>query len=161
MRAMSFTVESPENVVPCPQGCDDDGGPAATNAVFARMGQIPSHWRQRLRDLSLGPIEGAMVRWSYHDGSTWAVVLFEGSERTPEAIIGWSVFTLQEDEHPIIGTFVDPAKRGRGYGAELVRKLLHECRDRVPAGIIYAVGDWWPLYPELIEEAGFEHDEWG
>jgi RimJ/RimL family protein N-acetyltransferase len=102
-----------------------------------------------------------MVRWSYHDGSTWATILTQGTSGRASEIIGWSVFTRQEDRHPIIGTFVDPAHRGLGHGTELVKRLLAACSDQVPYGTIYAVGDWWAQYPKLITEAGFRHVEWG
>ncbi len=124
------------------------------------MGAIPKRWKPRLRQLSMGSEEGAMVRWSYHDGSTWAAVLFEGHYRDPSAIVGWAVFTLQEAAHPIIGVYVDPKCRGRGYATVLVKRLLEECKDRVPCGKIYAVADWWPKYTELIADAGFKQLEW-
>ncbi len=101
-----------------------------------------------------------MVRWSYHDGSTWAMVLFEGTKREASAIVGWAVFTLQEAEHPIIGVYVAPNRRGLGYGTTLVQRLLAECRDKVCRGHVYAVADWWPKYPELIQSFGFSHLEW-
>lgn len=101
-----------------------------------------------------------MVRWSYHDGSTWALVLFEGTRREPAAIVGWAVFTLQEAEHPIIGVYVDPKRRGLGYGSDLVTRLIDHCKDKVRQGKIYAVSDWWPKYTEIIGTAGFEQLEW-
>lgn len=132
----------------------------STFCVFERMADVPQRWRPRLRRLSVGSEEGAMVRWSYHDGSTWAAVLFEGHRREPNAIVGWGVFTLQEAEHPIVGVYVAPDKRGRGYASKLVTRLLDECGHRVPHGKIYAVADWWPKYIELFAAAGFEHLEW-
>ncbi len=140
----------PPAVVPHPQSF----------CVVSLMGDVPQWWRPRLRRLSMGPVEGSMVRWSYHDGSTWASVMFEGTRRHPSAIVGWAVFTLQEAEHPIIGVYVDDAKRGHGYATRLVRDLLDECADYVPGPYIYAVADWWPKYVELIAEYGFEHLEW-
>lgn len=128
--------------------------------AFHQMGEVPQRWRARLRRLTVGSEEGAMVRWSYHDGSTWALVLFEGTTRSPANIAGWAVFTLQEAEHPIIGVYVDPDRRGRGYGTELVMRLLELCADKVPYGEVYAVADWWSKYPELISNAGFAHIEW-
>ena len=131
-----------------------------TFTAFDRMGAIPRRWLPRLRRLSVGSEEGAMVRWSYHDGSTWAMVLFEGFRRDPNAIVGWSVFTLQEAAHPIVGVYVDERRRCQGYGTLLVSGLLEKCRELVPAGRIYAVADWWPKYIELITAAGCKHLEW-
>jgi GNAT superfamily N-acetyltransferase len=131
-----------------------------TFCVFQRMADVPKRWRQRLRRLSLGSEEGAMVRWSYHDGSTWANVLFEGQRRDPAAIAGWAVFTLQEAEHPIIGVYVAPSRRGRGYGTRLVTGLLESCAHLVTTGKVYAVADWWPHYVPLLASFGFEHLEW-
>lgn len=134
-------------------------GPARL-LVFLPMAEVPLRWKAKLRRLSLGPVEGAMVRWSYHDGSTWALILFEGHRRDPRAIVGWAVFTLQEARHPIIGVYVDNARRGLGYGTELVTRLLDECGHRVPYGKIYAVADWWPKYTALFANAGFKQLEW-
>lgn len=102
-----------------------------------------------------------MVRWSYHDGSTWATVMLRGPGQNPRNIVGWAVCTLQEDEHPILGTYVAPAHRGQGLGEQLVTVLLQECRSFLTGPLIYAVGDWWPKYGELIERAGYAHEEWG
>jgi len=101
-----------------------------------------------------------MVRWSYHDGSTWTMVLFDGPRRNAEAIVGWAVLTLQEGKHPIVGAYLHEEHRGRGHGTALVRGLLDECKDFVPHGRIYAVSDWWPKYGALIAEAGFSLVEW-
>ena len=128
--------------------------------AFHKMADVPQRWRPRLRRLTMGPEEGAMVRWSYHDGSTWALVLFEGTRREPAAIAGWAVFTLQEADHPIVGVYVDPKRRSLGYGTDLVRRLLEECNDKVPRGRIYAVAEWWPKYTELIAGAGFRQLDW-
>ena len=124
------------------------------------MAEVPKWWRPSLRKLSLGPVEGAMVRWSYHDGSTWTTILFRGARRHPNAIVGWAVFTLQEADHPIVGVYVHEDHRNLGYGTELVSRLLDKCKQLVPRGKIYAVGDWWPKYVDLIAAAGFEHLEW-
>jgi GNAT superfamily N-acetyltransferase len=128
--------------------------------VFLPMAEVPKRWRSKLHKLSLGSVEGAMVRWSYHDGSTWTTILFEGDRRDPNAIIGWAVFTLQEARHPIIGVFVSKKHRRMGYGSKLVVRLLEECKDRVPHGKIYAVADWWPRYTTLIARFGFKQLEW-
>ena len=148
--------------VPALDVCPSIGTERAPETMFVhdRMGAIPRRWLPRLRQLSLGSEEGAMVRWSYHDGSTWAIVLFEGTRRDPKAIVGWSVFTLQEAEHPIIGVYVDDSRRGFGYGVQLVTRLLDEHKHRARHGKLYAVADWWPKYTELIAAAGLKHLEW-
>jgi GNAT superfamily N-acetyltransferase len=124
------------------------------------MGDVPKSWRSKLRKLTLGSEEGAMVRWSYHDGSTWTTILFEGKRRDPNSIVGWAVFTLQEARHPIVGVFVDKRHRKMGHATKLVVRLLEECGHRVPHGKIYAVADWWPKYTELFAAAGFKQLEW-
>ena len=128
--------------------------------AFLPMANVPRWWKPRLRKLSLGSFEGAMVRWSYHNGSTWTTVLFQGNRRHPNAIIGWAVFTLQEAKHPIIGVYVDEQHRKTGHGTELVRRLIDSCRDLVPHGKIYAVSDWWPKYEAIVETAGFRLLDW-
>ena len=140
-----------ERPAPCP----------ANLCVFMPMADVPRRWRPALRRLSLGPVEGAMVRWSYHDGSTWTQVAFEGQRRDPKAIVGWAVFTLQEAVHPIIGVYVSDSHRGQGYGTELVTSLLENCKDKVPAaGRIYAVSAWWPKYSDIVAAAGFKVLDW-
>jgi len=161
-RFMMLRQHSPIRDVPEIEVCPSLPSAAATQPVFVHlpMGDVPRRWLPKLRRLSLGPVEGAMVRWSYHDGSTWTNVLFEGGRRDPRAIVGWAVFTLQEARHPIVGVYVDSSRRGLGYGTELVSRLLDACKDRVPHGRIYAVSDWWPKYAEVIAAAGFKQLDW-
>jgi GNAT superfamily N-acetyltransferase len=128
--------------------------------VFKPMSEVPASWKPRLRELSYGPYDGTMVRWTYHDGSTWTAILFEKDELEPQNIVGWAVFTLQEEPHPVIGVFTDPGYRGCGYASQLVEYLLEECAQYVPHERIYAVSANFAEYGELIEAAGFEHLEW-
>lgn len=114
----------------------------------------------RLRELSLGPYAGTMVRWSYHDGSTWALVLFLGEGMRAENIAGWCVVTAQEEPYPVIGVFVDPAYRGHGHATRLVSASLTFMRQHITTDKIYAVAERWPQYERLIAQAGYEHLEW-
>jgi len=127
--------------------------------VHQRMSDVPEEWKPRLRELSLGPYEGSMVRWTYHDGSTWVALLFESRTPTPRSLVAWSVLTLQEADIPVIGVFVDPERRGLGYATDLVGFILKTSKPYIKDKIL-AVLSWWPKYSELIKEAGYEPIEW-
>ncbi len=122
---------------------------------FMRMADVPSEWRPRLRELSFGPYKGSMWRWSYHDGSTWVVVLFVN-----KMLVGWSCMTCQEEPYPVLGVYVDDDLRGQNYAYDLVVKLLQHCREKVTDGKVYAVNNYWPHYKALIERFGWQHLEW-
>ncbi len=127
---------------------------AKEEIVFLRMADVPTEWRPRMRELTFGPYKGSMWRWSFHDGSTWVAVLF-----VDKLLVGWSVLTLQEEPHPVLGVYVDSEFRGCNYAYDLVVRVLQGCREKIK-DCVYAVSKYWPPYKELIERFGWKHLEW-
>ncbi len=118
------------------------------------MRDIPFETKASMRLLSFGPIEGSMVRWTYHDGSTWAVLLYDN-----DVLIGWACITKQEEPHPVIGVYIANTRRGSGYAKLLVSAMLSIYSNEIDS-VVYAVAENWPKYVEVIEQAGFTHREW-
>jgi len=127
--------------------------------VFYGMDEVPEAYKERLRDLSLGPFDGSMIRWSYHDGSTWCGILWVGQPDKGK-IIGWVVLTFQEEAHPVVGVFVDREYRSRGYARILVEGIIQLHKDRCESGSMYCVLESYPKYAEIIESFGLKCLEW-
>lgn len=121
--------------------------------------------RQALRDnLTLGPaVPLGMWQWTLMDGSTWAAVLHDGDDVTGDNIIGWAGFSQELDLRSVIGVYIAPTYRGRGYATTLVRALLSQLlgRDVLATGEqVYATTSRWPQYEEILDELGLECVEW-
>lgn len=130
-----------------------------TTMVVLQMRHVPDEWRERLRELTNH--EGSpQWRWSYHDGSTWCCILFVGDGVRVYGIQGWSVLTLQEEPHPVLGVYVDPDHRGKGYAEQLVNHLLVCCKRHMTTGTVYAYSGAYPKYKQIIEARGYSHLEW-
>lgn len=126
------------------------------------MTDVPDEWRPRMRELSLGPYDGTMYRWTFQNGSCWALVLFEGYSLHPRNIVGWACLTMEDEPYPVVGVYVDPEMRGNGYAGQLVASLLELARAYIleAGGEVAAVSSRFKRYPELIEGAGYEFREW-
>ena len=125
---------------------------------IAKMSDLPVGHRQRIRELSLGPIAWGAWSWTFQDGSCWAAVGFDGDE-----VIGWSACTFEVDMLPVVGAFVAPSWRGRGTGSVLVTTLLRYLGGRrmiAPGAEIFNSTWRFPAYDGLIESCGFKSRRW-
>ena len=126
------------------------------------MGKLPIGYRQKFRELTYGPIDWGAWSWSFQDGSCWVALYFDGAQ-TQENFVAWSAVTAEVDECPIVGCWVEEEYRGRGLAAFLISTLLHDLvqTGRLTEGeTVYAKASWLRKYPELIEAAGLEFEEW-
>lgn len=121
--------------------------------------------KPRLRELTLGPWEAwGFWSWTHHDGSTWAALGFDGDTTKPEALIGWAALTMQVDDLPVVGVYVEEGKRRGGRGELLLTTLL---TSLVRQGILYhgatiaASTQRWEQYPKIIGSCGLRCVTWG
>jgi RimJ/RimL family protein N-acetyltransferase len=135
--------------------------------TWLQVKDIPETWKIKLRELCLppgrnDPAGGTMYRWTYHDGSTWAYILFDGPEAHPFYIAGWAAMTLEEEPEPVIGVYVDNESRAQGFASLLVAGLLRVGANQIKekGSKVIAVDSRFPKYRRLIENAGFIHKEW-
>lgn len=132
--------------------------------VNLQMAEVPTLWKPRLKELT---VDGywAMSRWLHQDGSCYASILFEGDPTdplTPAQIVCWAVLTFEDDEYPVIGVYVDPTRRGKGYAQAAVDMLfqIHQSEVDDAGGVVYAVNERWPKYRPMIAARGWTHKEW-
>lgn len=130
--------------------------------VIGRMAEIPVGWRQRIRELSLGPVAWGSWSWTFQNGDCWVACAFEGVETNPEAMVGWAAVTKEVDLLPVIGAYVDEGHRGRGLATMLATALL---RWLVPVHLspgaeVYATTHRWPGWQEVIESCGLQCRQW-
>lgn len=121
--------------------------------VVNEMKKLPKTWLPRLRELSLGPYDGSMYRWTFHDGSTYAGVMLIGGE-----IVGWCCLTEQEETYPILGVYIQKDWRGYGLAKELIVNTLKVLNPETE--IILAVADMYSKYPEIISNLGYQYKSW-
>lgn len=128
-----------------------------------RMSEVPIGIRQRLRDeYTIGPRVDGLWSLTFHDGSTWAIVAYDG-EVHQDKILGWAALTQQIDIRPMIGAFVPESYRGQGLASLLVTTLLrYLLGERVlsPGDEIVATVSRWRKYYELCESVGLVCLEW-
>lgn len=133
--------------------------------LVGRMGEIPVGLRPRMRELSEGPdLEWGFWGWTYHDGSTWAALGFDGATVEPSACVGWAALTMQIDTLPVVGVFVEPARRHGRRGELLLTALLRSlvCDGTLHAGAeVMAATGRWGRYPAIIESCGLRCKTWG
>lgn len=126
------------------------------------MREIPVGLRHRLRELTIGPVAWGLWSLTFHDGSTWAALAFDGAQ-TPENVVGWAALTQEYDVHPMIGAYVDKSQRGKGTAAMLITSL---CRSLIgshvlaPGDVVVASTWRWGRYEELLEECGLVCRDW-
>lgn len=136
----------------------------ARTITVARMRDLPVGLRARMRELSLGPIRWGAWSWTFHDGSCWAALAFDGSESTVESLVGWCALTMEVDVLPVIGVYVDEAQRGRGFALTLVSSLLNALiAEHVLeiGGKIFNSSWRWSKYAATIEACGLRSLKWG
>lgn len=124
------------------------------------MSDVPEHLRVRMRQLTDGPYAGTMWRWTFHDGSTWALLAFDGFKAEPRDLVAWACVTNQEEPLSVLGVFVDELYRGDGLAARLVDDLVGITKEQLKDGPVYAVSERFPKYVEILEKHGLSHLEW-
>lgn len=133
--------------------------------LIAAMRDVPVGLRPRMRELSEGPdLEWGFYGWTFHDGSTWAALGFDGATVAPERLIGWAGLTMQVDVIPVVGVYVAPESRGGGRGALLLRALLHGVMadGTIPRGAeVAAATGRWSRYSEVLHSCGLRCRTWG
>lgn len=127
--------------------------------VWMPMSDVPEEWKPRLRELSLGPYDGTMYRWTFQNGACWALVLFEGYALHPRNIVAWACLTCEDEPYPVVGVYVDPQTRGNGYAGQCVASLLELARGYIDDEVA-AVSARFKRYPTLIRGAGYKFREW-
>lgn len=121
--------------------------------VVSQIKKLPESWKSRLRELSLGPYDGSMYRWSFHDGSTYAAVCLTGKD-----IIGWGCLTYQEDKYPIVGLYVSKEYRGCGIAEDILVQMLTVLNPK--SKVILAVKESYPKYPIILNRLGYLYQDW-
>ena len=127
--------------------------------VFMPMRAVPDDWKDRLAELCI-PSDFAMWRWLHQTGECHALLLFEGAELVPRAIIGWACATFEDGPNGVLGVFIDPTRRGLGYASRLVDALVKFVHPLAESGTLQAVSKRFPRYREIVESAGLEFREW-
>lgn len=136
----------------------------ARTVVVSRMRDVPVGIRSRMRELSLGPIKWGAWSWTFHDGSCWAAIAYDGSELTLDSVVGWAALTMEVDLLPVVGVYVEEKQRGRGFALTLVSSLLNALlADGVlsPGATVYNSSWRWSKYAKIIEGCGLRSVKWG
>ncbi len=129
------------------------------------MDGIPESWKERIRELSYGPLASGWSSWSwtFHDGSCWVACLFNGPEQLPHQMIAWAIVTKEIDHAPVIGAWVESDHRGMGFAVMVVSSLL---RSMMAAGTleenqeIFAATGLWSKYFQVMTDCGLRCVEW-
>ena len=113
-------------------------------------------YKPRLRELTIGPVSWGLWSLTFHDGSTYCAIAFDGN---PDAdnIVGWGALTYEYDTLPMIGVYVPPDTRARGVGSMILTSMLRSAiaSDVLEYGAtVVAATERWPKYFELAEECG-------
>lgn len=136
----------------------------ARTISVSRMRDVPVGLRARMRELSLGPIKWGAWSWTFHDGSCWAALAFDGDGTSHDALVGWCALTMEVDVLPVIGVYVAESQRGRGVALTLVSSLLNAllADDVLQPGAKVFNSSWrWSKYAKVIESCGLRSLKWG
>ena len=132
------------------------------NVLVSKMSEVPVGFKPRLRELTIGPVAWGLWSLTFHDGSTWAVIAFDGDQRT-ENIIGWGALTYEYDALPMVGVYVNPQTRQKGVGSLLLTTLLRSLTAseilEYGATVVAATARWSKYY-DLCESCGIECILW-
>ena len=126
------------------------------------MSNVPVGFKPRLRELTIGPVAWGLWSLTFHDGSTWAALAFDG-EAAAENIIGWSALTYEYDALPMVGVYVNPDTRQRGLGSLLLTTLLRSLvasEDLKYGATVVAATERWSRYFDLVESCGLVCQTW-
>ncbi len=132
--------------------------------TVSRMRDIPVGLRARMRELSLGPIAWGFWSWTFHDGSCWAALAFDGDETREASLVGWAALTEETDVLPVVGVYVDESHRGRGLATTLMSSLLQAliAEGVLVRGARVFNSSWrWAKYAKVIESCGLRSLAWG
>jgi len=132
--------------------------------MTSRMADVPVGLKPRMRELTLGAYEPwGFWGWTFHDGSTWAALGFDGDTTRADRLVGWAGLTQQIDVLPVVGVYVAEQHRS-GRRAELLvtsllrylvaGKILH------PGSAIAAATQRWSRYREVVESCGLKCETW-
>ncbi len=130
--------------------------------LISPMRELPVGFRMKLRELTIGPVAWGLWSLTFHDGSTWAALAFDGEQR-PENLVGWACVTQEYDVHPMIGAYVAESHRGRGVAPTLVTSLCRDLlgRNVLTPGDTVVASTWrWDGYYALLEECGLVCETW-
>ncbi len=130
--------------------------------ITSRMRDLPVGLRVGIRALSLGPIAWGGWAWTFHDGSCWAALAFDGHVSS-ETMLGWCVLTMETDTLPVIGAYVHEDARGQGLGESMATALLQYLlahRELYPGAAIFAATQRWPKWTQVIERCGLRCLTW-
>lgn len=137
--------------------------PAVRLSETYRMADIPPELKSKMRSLSLGPIAWGFWTWTFHDGSCWAKLIFDGAEDTPENLVGWASLTKETDVLPVIGCFISESHRKTGRGRRLITGLLQDLLKKSVLGqgdAVFNSSQRWSSYKEIIESCGLRPLTW-
>lgn len=126
------------------------------------MSEVPVGIRYRLRELTLGPIEWGIWSLTFHDGSTYCSVAYDGKE-SPENAVGWAALTFQYDVLPMVGVYVGDGARGKGMGALLLTTLLQSLQadEVLKVGDTVVASTWrWDRYEEVCAACNITCQTW-
>lgn len=130
--------------------------------TVARMADIPVGLKPRMRELTIGPVAWGLWSLTFHDGSTWAAIAYDG-DPCAENMIGWGAVTWEYDALPMIGVYVGEDARQRGVGSLIVTTLLRSLvssGDLEPGATLVASTARWSKYFELADSCGMSCQEW-
>lgn len=118
-----------------------------------------------MRELSEGPdLAWGFWGWVHHDGSTWATLGFDGHTVTADRMIGWAGMTMQIDNIPVIGVYIDPPYRGARRAEALLGTLLRAlvaAEALAPGATVAAATGRWSRYEEVVGSCGLRCVTWG
>lgn len=122
------------------------------------MRMVPVGVRQRMRELSLGPVAWGMWSWTFQDGSCWASYAATGGE-----VVGWAAISEEVDSLPVVGCYVHNENRGRGLAQALIASTCHLVTDtgRLRTGDeLFCAIHRWPRYTTVLAALGLIARPW-
>lgn len=128
-----------------------------------KMADIRPELKARMRSLSLGPVAWGAWSWTFHNGSCWASMIFDGPNDTPERLIGWVILTKETDQLPVVGCYIRKDQRKKGYGTAMVTGLLLGLMNvniLSKGDAIFNSLHRWPAYKEIIKSCGLRSLVW-
>ena len=129
---------------------------------FSAMKNVQPGLNHRMRELTIGPVAWGLWSLTCHDGSTWAMMAFDGPQ-TPENMVGWACVTEEYDLLPMVGVYVQESHEGKGLASMLVtslfQQLIQEEVLHVGSTVVASTGRW-SKYFQLAERCGLRCRTW-
>ena len=127
---------------------------------FYKMSKVPGELLPELRKLTLGRDVFVQWRWTYQTGECYCVILqYQECPKSASRVVSWACCTFEDDWLPIFGCYTAEDSRGLGLGRMVATELLDMLQLREHSAV-FAVGEQWALWPQILEEAGLVHFEW-